>query len=76
MIIANAIIINLSSKQIDERFSIMAEQGKVTSITGRWATAVLMVQQSLSGVDPQGKTFSYFNYNVQKAYNPTDDANK
>lgn len=54
----------------------MAEQGKITSITGRWATAVLMVQQSLSGVDPQGKTFSYFNYNVQKAYNPTDDANK
>ena len=53
----------------------MAAQG-TTNITGKWATAITMVQQSLSGTDPQGKKFAYFNYEVQKAYDPTDDANK
>jgi len=53
----------------------MSQQGKV-NISGQWELAVRKVQEALTGTDPQGKEFAYFNYDVKSAFDPSDPTNK
>lgn len=53
----------------------MSKQGKI-NITGGWETAVRKVQEALTGTDPQGKEFAYFNYDIKSAFDPNDPTNK